>query len=180
CSQDGAPDRLTCEGDLLQPVPDEIIRRILGSSDLLYDHILLASELLGIECRIGENIGQYVERERNVRPQYARVVRGGFDRSGRIEIAADRFDLFRDLPGAAPRRALERHMLEQMGDAVLIRPLVAAAGTDPHAERGGLEMRHPIRHHHEAGGKTGHFNAHAAAPAGAARLYERMCFSTAP
>ena len=44
----------------------------------------------------------------------------------------------------APLGALERHVLEQMRDAVLVRPLVAAAGPDPDAERGGLQMRHAV------------------------------------
>ena len=76
----------------------------------------------------------------------------------------DRLDLLGNLARGAPRRALERHVLEQMRDAVLVRPLVAAAGTDPDAERGGLQMRHRVGHDDETRGKTRDFDAHAAAP----------------
>ena len=59
-----------------------------------------------------------------------------------------------------------------MRDAVLVRPLVAAAGADPDAERGRLQMRHRVGHDRQAGGKTCDFDAHAAAPSRAARLAE--------
>src|SRR5262245_54971303 len=70
-------------------------------------------------------------------------------------------------------------MLEQMRDTMLVRPLVAAAGTDPHAERGSLQMRHRVSHDDEAGGKTRDLDAHAAAPSCAARLAERIWRCTA-
>ena len=178
-AQDRATDRLTGEGGLLQPVPDEIVRGVLGRADLLHDDVLLAPELLGIERGIGEDVGKHVERERNIGPQNARVIGGGLDRGRRIEVAADRLDLLGDLARAAARGAFERHVLEQMRDAMLVRPLVAAAGADPYAERGGLQMRHRVGHDDKASGKTRDFDAHAAAPSCAARLTERIWRSTA-
>src|SRR5256712_13455053 len=70
-------------------------------------------------------------------------------------------------------------MLKQMRDTMLVRPLVATAGTDPHAKRGGLQMRHRVGDDDEAGGKTCDLDAHAAAPLCAARLAERIWRSTA-
>src|SRR6267142_153633 len=61
---------------------------------------------------------------------------------------------------------------------MLICPLVAAAGTDPGPERGGLQVRHPVGDNDETRGKTREFDAHAAAPACAARLRESTSFST--
>src|SRR5262245_12541236 len=66
-----------------------------------------------------------------------------------------------------------------MRDTMLVRPFVAAAGTDPHAKRGGLQMRHRVSDDNEAGGKTRDLDAHAAAPSCAARLAERIWRSTA-
>ena len=167
------------ERGLLQLVEHEVVGRVLGRADLLHDDVLLALQLLRIEGRIGQDVGQHVERERHVGLEHARVIGGGFDRGAGVEIAADRLDLLGDLARGAPRGALERHVLEQMRNAVLVRPLVAAAGADPDAERGGLQMRHRIGHHDEAGGKTRDFDAHAAAPSRAARLVERIWRSTA-
>ena len=106
--------------------------------------------------------------------QHARIIGRGLDRGGRVEVAADRLDLLGDLARACAACALECHVLEQMRDAVLVRPLVTAAGADPDAERGGLQMRHRVGHDHEAGGKTRDFDAHAAAPSCAARLTGRI------
>ena len=78
-----------------------------------------------------------VERQRHVGLEHARIIGGGL-RAGRgIEIAADGLDFLDDLPRAAPARALERHVLEKMRNAVLVEAFVAAAGVDPDAERRG-------------------------------------------
>src|SRR5712691_4460159 len=66
-----------------------------------------------------------------------------------------------------------------MRDAVLVRLLIAAPGTDPNAERSRLQVRHRVGHDRKAGGKTRDFDAHAAAPSCAARLTERIWCSTA-
>ena len=97
----------------------------------------------------------------------------------RVEIAAHRLDLLGDLARAAPPRALERHVFEKMRNAVLVAAFVAAAGIDPNAERGGLQMRHRVGHHIDAGFQGRHLNAHAAAPSCAARLVARTKRSTA-
>jgi hypothetical protein len=73
-------------------------------------------------------------------------VRRRLDAGRGIEVAANRLHLLGDLPGGAPLRALERHVFEQMRDAMLVRPLVAAAGADPDAERGGFQVRHLVGH----------------------------------
>src|SRR6201994_5196713 len=64
-------------------------------------------------------------------------------------------------------------MFEQMRDAVLVRLLVAAADAGPDSERRGLEMRHVVSDHRQAGGKLGNVDAHPATPCFAARLTER-------
>ena len=51
------------------------------------------------------------------------------------------------------RGALEGHVLEQMGEAVLVLALRARAGADPDAERGALEMVHRVGDDRQAGGE---------------------------
>ncbi len=169
-AEDGPADRLVGERLFLQIIEHEIARIVLRGADLLHDHILLALELGRIERWVAENVGEHVERERHVGFEHARVIGRRFDRGRGVEVAADRLDLLRDLPRGAALRALERHVLEKMRDAVFLLLLVAAAGADPDAERGGLEMRHGVGHHRETGRKTGQFDTHAAAPPRAARL----------
>ena len=177
-AEDRAADRLVRERHLLQVLEDQVVGRVLGRADLLHDDVLLARELFRLEGRIGEDVGQHVERERHVGAQHARIVGGAFDAGRGVEVAADRLDLLGDLPRGAPRRALERHVLEQMRDAVLVGVLVAAAGADPHAERGALQMRHGVGDDHQAGRQPCYVHAHAATPC-AARLAAVMNFSTA-
>ena len=124
-------------------------------------------------CRRGHRA--QAARRRAERGHNRRSSRAG----GGIEIAPDRFDLLRDLARGAARRALEGHVLEQVRDAVLVGPLVAAAGADPDAQRGGLQVRHGVGDHDKARWQTRDLNAHAAAPVLTARLRERMSFSTA-
>jgi hypothetical protein len=146
----------------------------------LHDHVLLTLELRGIEGRLRQDVGQHVDGERHVRPEHAREIGRGLEARRRVDVAADRLDLLGDLPRRAAFGALERHVLEKVRNAVLLGLLVAAAGADPDANRGGLQVRHGVGHDGQAGGKTGHFNGHAAAPSRAARLAARMNFSMAP
>ena len=145
----GSADRLLGEGLRLQKIENDVVGRIFGRADLLHDHMLLAAELGGIESGIGQDVGQHVQRQRNIGLHHFGVISGVLRAGGGIEVAADRLDLLGDLPRGPARRALERHVLEQMRDAVLVRLLVAAAGTDPDAERGAFEMRHGVGDDHE-------------------------------
>jgi hypothetical protein len=163
---------------LLQPLEHEIVGRIFGGADLLHDHVLLALQLLRIERRIGQDVGENVERERHVGREHARVIGRALDTGRGVEVAADGLDLLGDLAGGSPRGALEGHMLQEMGDAMLVGALIAAATAGPDAERGGLQMRHGIGHNRETRRKTRDFNAHAAAPC-AARLNDRIWCSMA-
>ena len=158
---------------------DEIVGRVGDGADLLDDDVLLAREFVAVEGRLGQDVGEHVERERHVGLEHAGVIGRVLGAGRGVEIAADRLDLLGDLPRGAPPRALERHVLEEMRDAVLVAPFVAAAGIDPDAERGGLEMRHRVGHDIDAGFQGRHRDAHAAAPSCAARLVVRTKRSTA-
>ncbi len=134
----------------------------------------------GIEARMRQDVGEHVEPERDVGLEHAGVIGGHLDAGAGIEVAADRLDLLGDLARGAARRALERHVLEEMRDAVLVRRFVAAAAPDPDAERSGLQMRHRIGDHDQSGRDAGDFDTHAATPSRAARLWARIWASTAP
>ncbi len=82
-AEDRASDRLRRKRGLLQPFEYQIVGRILRGADLLHDDVLLALQLLGIERRIGQDVGQHVERERHVGLEHARVIGGGSRRRSR-------------------------------------------------------------------------------------------------
>ena len=83
-------------------------------------------------------------RQRRVFGEHMGVIGGVLRARRSVEIAAGRLDLLGDGARAAPPRALEGHVLEKVRKAMLACALVARAGPDPDAERGGLKMRHGV------------------------------------
>src|SRR5947209_3545711 len=155
-----------------------VIRRILCGPDLLHDHALFALQLVRHERGVGQDVRQYVERQRHVRLHHPRVIGGGFGRGAGIEVPADRLDLLDDFARTAPGGALERHMLEQMRNAMLVRLFVTATHACPNAERRRFQMRHGVSDHRQARGKLGDIDTHPATPCFAARLTDSTKRST--
>src|SRR3546814_7116295 len=96
--------------------------------------------------RILQNIRQKIDGKRQVVLQYTRIIGRRLMRGMGIEMPADVFDFFRDGARRAALRALERHMFEQMRNAVLARAFMARAGIHPDADRNGFEMRRSEEH----------------------------------
>ena len=44
----------------------QIVGRVGDGADLLNDDVLLAQQLLAVEGRLGQNVGEHVERQRHV------------------------------------------------------------------------------------------------------------------
>ena len=147
-------------GGLGEQVEDAVVGRIERGADLLHDDVLLARQLLRIEGRVLQDVGQDIERQRHVVLEDAGVVGGGFDAGRGVHLAADRLDLLGDVERRARLRALERHVLEQMRQAVLVLLLGARAGADPDAEGGALELVHRMGDDREAGLETRLANGH--------------------
>src|SRR5262249_1548608 len=138
-----------------------------------------APQFVSIERRLGQNIGQHIEREEYVCLEHACKIAGRFNTGRCIEISAHSLDCLRDLPCGAAPGALEGHVFEQMRDSVLVRLLVAAARADPHSEGCRFKMRYSIGDHRQARRKASYFNTHAAAPSREARDTDVTYRSTA-
>ena len=78
---------------------DQIVGRVLDHLDLFEDDLLLALDLGGVEGRRGDQVRQHVHGERQVLVEHLDVVAGVFLRGERVEVAADRIDLLRDVLG---------------------------------------------------------------------------------
>ena len=122
--------------------------------------MLLALELVCIELRIGQDVGQDVDGQRHVVAEHARVIGGGFDAGRGVDLAADILDFGGDLEGAAPAGALERHVLEQMRHAVLVVAFVAGSGFDPDAQRNGFDAGQGFGRDCQAVRQTAYLNTH--------------------
>ncbi len=151
----GRPSGWVGIGGLLEPVEDDVIRRVVGLADLLQDHAALALQLLRLEGGVGQDVADDVGGQRGVFFQDLGVVGGLLAGGVGVEMAADGFDLFGDLGGRAAFGTFEGHVLEEMRDPVLRLGLVAGAGGDIGAERDGLDALHPFGHDGQAGGQPG-------------------------
>ena len=127
----GRPSGVSPPAHLVPDLADVVAGRVEVHVDLLDDHALLALELLLVEARVQEHVGEDVDRDRR-RPRGALDVVGGqlLAREG-VELAADAVDLAGDVArGGAPLGALEEHVLGEVRDARRLGPLEAGAGGD--------------------------------------------------
>ena len=153
-AQGGAAHGLIAIGGGLEVVEDDVVGRVVGLPDLLQDHAALALHLLRREGGMGEDVAQDVGGERQVVLQHLGVVGGVLPRRVGVEVAADILDLPRDGGGVALLGALEGHVLQDVGDAVLLGAFVPGAGMDIGADRGGLHAGHGVGNDGQAVGEA--------------------------
>ena len=142
--EDRAPERLARIRGLLEQIEHQVVRRVLHLPDLLQDHGALARELALVEGRVLQDVGEQVDRERQIVREHARVVGGLLARGVGVQVAADVLDRLGDSARRAALGALERHVLEHVGDAVDLGRLVARADVDPDADAHRLHARHGL------------------------------------
>ena len=75
---------------------DQIVGRVLDHLDLFEDHLLLALDVLVREERIADQVGEDVDRERQVLVEDLEVVAGVFLGREGVDLPADGIDLLRD------------------------------------------------------------------------------------
>ena len=85
------------------------------------------------------DIGTRHERQRHILLQYFSIVCCTLARGIGVEVPADGLNLFGDRKRAPPLCALERHMFEEMSDAVDLGRLVAGANVYPDPKRDGRD-----------------------------------------
>jgi len=118
----------------LQPVEDDVVRRVQRLADLLQDHTALDLDLAVLERRIQQDIGHHVQPQRHVVFQNTHIIGGHLAAGVGIDIATDVLDRLGDLQGRPRLGALERHVFEKVRDPVLFQPLVPPPGTHPYPD----------------------------------------------
>ena len=89
---------------LREQLVDEIVGRVLDHLDLFEDDLLLALDLLVGERGLHHDVGEQIDRERQVLVEHLDVVAGVLLRGERVELPADRIDRLRDVFGACASR----------------------------------------------------------------------------
>ena len=120
CAEDRTPDRLVRPRGRGEKIEHPVVGRILDGADLLNDDILLTLEFVGVERALGENVADHVHRQTGVDPENAGEIAGPLNARLRVEVAANVLDRLGDVAGASPSRALERHVLDEMREPMLM------------------------------------------------------------
>src|SRR3984957_8428640 len=161
-AQDRPADRRGRPRGRREEIEHQVVRRIFDRPDFLDDNILLSFKLLRGECALGEKIANDVKHELRIARQNPGEITRPFNAGLCVKVAAYVFYRLGDFAGVSTARALERHMLDEMREPVLARPLVARSRLDEHADRRGLEMRRRLGYDGEPRWKARNLNAHAA------------------
>jgi len=135
---------------LREELVDQIVRGVLDHLDLFDDDFLLALEVRAAERRVQHDVRQNVERERQMLVEHLDVVARVFLRRKRVELPADRVDRLSDVLRRPGGRALEEHVLDEVGDAALLGRLVPRAPRQPHADADRADLRHLLGENAEA------------------------------
>ena len=114
---------------------------LLVLGELVQDDLALALELDFGKAAREHDVAEHRNEARRVGGEAAHVVRGVVLVGVRVDVGAEALGVPVDLLAAARARALERHVLDEMADAVEAPVLVAAAGAHEHADVDALEMR---------------------------------------
>jgi hypothetical protein len=136
-----------------EQVVDEIVRRILHHLDLLQHHTLLPLQLIGVEARVQQDVGEEVHGQREMLVQdlhvEARVLLGGEG----IHLPPHRIHGSGNLLGAAGGRPLENQVLDEVRDAGPLIGLVARARLHPDADGDRADVGHLLRDDPDAVGQ---------------------------
>ena len=125
-------------------VVDVVIGRVLAAGDFLENDLALGENVLVREGRVDEHVGENLEAEGETLVKQARVEAGVLARGEGVEFSTQRIERSRDVERTARRRALEEHVLHEMGHAVFGRRLVAATHAHPETERRGAHALHML------------------------------------
>ena len=139
-SRQDAAQRMIRPEQLIKHIVDVLPGGVLIHADLFQDDLAFSLDIFsgqgGTQHHIRENLNR---PPRIPRGDFGHIA-GEFLRGKSVEAAADPFNRLGELLAAAPAGPFEDQMLQEMGDAREPQRLVASAGSDPHADRHGLDM----------------------------------------
>ena len=135
--EDGAPERVVAERGAVDQVLGHHRRLVVGARDLLDHHAALAVELVGVDLRAADEVGQQVDRVAHHLGARGDVEGDEVVRRVRVEHRAHALGGLVDLAVVVVLlAALEHQVLEEVGHAVLLGALGARTGVERH-EHGG-------------------------------------------
>ena len=116
---------MIAEDRLGEDVVDPILGLVLVHRDLLEDHLALGVDLARRQRRVGEHLGEEVERRLRVRVQEPRVEVRRLLAGRGVGLRAHPVEELGDLDRGAARRSLEQQVLEEVREPRLRGCLIA-------------------------------------------------------
>ena len=137
-----------------QDVDDNIVRRVLHHGDLFRHDALFLADLRGVVLRAADHVQQKIYRLRKYVRQRLDVVAGRFLVGERVQRRADIVRFLSQLQEVSFLCAFEAHMLDKMGNAVLLRRFSYGAGSHPYPYAGGSGAGDLLRDQANAAGQS--------------------------
>ena len=159
-AKDRAAERLVRIGLFESHVEGYVVRAVLRGRDFLQDYLALAIHLVVGKRRIQQKVADQAHAEFDIAAKHARVIVRRFGGSHRVERATGPLDLLGDLHGRARGRALERHVLKEMRDTMLVVRFGPRARIDEHAHGRGFKPGHPVAYDPETVAKLAYLDRH--------------------
>ena len=138
--EDGHAQGVPLPEMLLEDVVDVLVGRVLHHADLLEDDGFLLVDVIEVEQRVDEDVGQQVDGQREVVVGHLDVERRQLLAGEGVHHAPDGIDVGGDVKGRPPGRPLEEHVLDEVGRPVDPLVLVARAAGNPGADRDGADV----------------------------------------
>ncbi len=133
---------------------EEILGVVQVHLDLFEDHLALFPNVVGIEFRAKNEIGNDVEGDRQVLIEDLGIEADLLFGGEGIEHAPDGVHFTGNVFGRASLRALEDHVFHEVGKAVLFGDFAAGTVADPNAYGDGTDVRHQLGDDHQAIGQN--------------------------
>ena len=149
-AQNRQPQRMPAPEILREQFVDQVFGIVLVHLDLFEDHLFFLGDVRVVKSRAQHQVGEHVERDRQVLVEHLRVEAGHFLGREGVEHPAHRVHRLRDFFGRALLGALEDHVLDEMRDPVALGRFAARSRAQPDAHRNRTHVRHLLRDDHEA------------------------------
>ena len=156
---DGASDRAVAVDGQLEGVVDRVCGRVLPHRQFVEDDAALHREIYLVEARVGDHVGQRLNRHVEVRVAHARPVGGVLAGGLRVRLAAHAVEGDGDIEGGPLVRPLEQKVLKEVGRPSRARPLVARPHGHPQGHARALRCGNLLGQDARPGSQDRAFNA---------------------
>src|SRR5712664_1117413 len=124
-------------------------RQVVGSADLLANHFDFFGELRRIEGGVADGVAKDIQAHLGELARQHDVVHGLVKRGPGVDLPAALLDLPRNFSRSASKGSLEQHVLVQVRQTGLVRPLIRASCIHPDLESSDLRRMLLLKDHPE-------------------------------